>query len=114
MWEKSVVLGRDAGCDRVVDHEKMSKRHAEIHQRGSNWFVRDLGSTNGTTLNGIDCTQEQQLTDGSRLKIGGLFATFQVKEAAPEVSQGASRGPSSGVPESKRSPPCSKISGAPA
>jgi pSer/pThr/pTyr-binding forkhead associated (FHA) protein len=50
--DRVVVLGRSSTCDITVDDPNVSRRHAEIrHEDGAYWIV-DLGSTNGVTVNG--------------------------------------------------------------
>jgi hypothetical protein len=47
-----IVLGRSSGCHLVFADDSVSRRHAELHVIDGRWHVRDLGSTNGTWLNG--------------------------------------------------------------
>jgi hypothetical protein len=47
-----LLIGRHPKCDIVVDEPNVSRRHAELMCRDGVWVIRDLGSTNGTTLNG--------------------------------------------------------------
>ena len=71
----SVVIGRSRECDlRVVDGNA-SRRHAEVVQEGAGYVVVDLGSTNGTELNGRRITREQ-LSDGDRITIGATDLVF--------------------------------------
>jgi hypothetical protein len=51
--ERSTVVGRDAGCDIVVDESGISARHAAIENHGETVYLRDLGSNIGTLVNGI-------------------------------------------------------------
>lgn len=46
----SALLGRAAGCDLELDDHRISPRHAELYRVGSLWWVRDLGSRDGTYL----------------------------------------------------------------
>jgi hypothetical protein len=71
----SIVIGRSRECDlRVVDGNA-SRRHAEVVQEGAGYVVVDLGSTNGTELNGRRITREQ-LSDGDRITIGATDLVF--------------------------------------
>ena len=47
-----LLLGRHPRCDIVLEDESVSRRHAQILFRDGIWVIRDLGSTNGTTVNG--------------------------------------------------------------
>lgn len=48
----STVIGRDPGCDIVIADPNVSKKHAKISVQGPSVFLEDLGSTNGTFVNG--------------------------------------------------------------
>jgi len=51
--KSDLVLGRSRGCDVVLSSEAVSRRHAQLFFRDGNWVIRDLGSTNGTRVNGV-------------------------------------------------------------
>ena len=71
-----VVLGRSRECDVRVPDANVSRRHCEIAQDGpSSWSVRDLGSTNGTELNGHKISGAS-LADGDRITIGDTDVDF--------------------------------------
>jgi VWFA-related protein len=68
--EKSVI-GRDKGCDvSFPDDTEMSGRHCELILAGAHIEVRDLGSTNGTLLNGARLVAEQRVEDGDLIRAG--------------------------------------------
>ena len=46
------VVGRSRRCDFVVEDPNISRRHFELQQRGDDWYVVDLESTNGIAVNG--------------------------------------------------------------
>jgi hypothetical protein len=64
-----MLVGRDAACDLVLADPRASRRHVEIVREGAAWRVRDLGSSNGTFLNGAAVT-EAELGLGDVLTIG--------------------------------------------
>jgi len=71
-----VVLGRSRECDVRVPDANVSRRHCEVAQDGaSSWSVRDLGSTNGTELNGHKISGAS-LADGDRITIGDTDVDF--------------------------------------
>ncbi len=72
--ERSVwVVGRSRACDIRLEDDTVSARHARIACRGGRWTVTDLGSTNGTRLNG-DPVEHALLRPGDTLHLGTLAA----------------------------------------
>jgi hypothetical protein len=72
------VLGRSRDADVQVEDPNVSRRHAEILQEGSTYWLVDLGSTNGTEVDGRR-VQRVQLADGSRFTIGETTLTFSTE-----------------------------------
>lgn len=70
------VLGRGTQVDLRVDDAGVSRRHAEI-QLGDSPMLVDLGSTNGTTLNG-DPVGRAELVDGARIGLGDTVLVFRL------------------------------------
>jgi hypothetical protein len=50
--EQEVIIGRHHSCDVVITEPTVSRRHARLIFRDGGWIIQDLGSTNGTLLNG--------------------------------------------------------------
>jgi hypothetical protein len=69
------VVGRSRECDLTVTDGNASRRHAEVVQEGDTYLVVDLGSTNGTELNGRRISREE-LADGDRITVGGTDLVF--------------------------------------
>src|SRR5262245_2730906 len=61
-------IGRSVGCQFAIASSEVSKEHAEIHLAGDHFRIRDLGSTNGTYINGHRVT-EAPLADDDILHI---------------------------------------------
>jgi hypothetical protein len=68
--EAKVLLGRSRDCDCVVSEPSVSRRHAELRRQGRHWLVRDLGSRNGTRVNGLRVLEETEVRPGDRLSLG--------------------------------------------
>ena len=80
------VLGRSRSCDLTLTSPDASRRHAEIAAEGGRFLLRDLGSTNGTWVNG-ERVGERVLESGDRIDIGGEILTFCEVDAGLEVAQ---------------------------
>jgi len=65
----AVTIGRDATCDIVLPERQVSRHHVRIFREDSGFYVEDLGSKNGTYLNGQPLTGVQRLQDGDELQI---------------------------------------------
>jgi hypothetical protein len=73
---RRAVIGRSRDCDVVLTDGNVSRRHAEIRQEESGFYVVDLGSTNGTALNGLK-VDRARLEPGDRIVIGTTEMTFE-------------------------------------
>jgi hypothetical protein len=82
----SFVLGRSRSCDLTLTSPDASRRHAEIAAEGGRFLLRDLGSTNGTWVNG-ERAGERVLESGDRIDIGGEILTFCEVDAGLELAQ---------------------------
>ncbi|MFC2030231.1 FHA domain-containing protein [Chloroflexota bacterium] len=75
----SVRIGRGSGSEIVLQDTQISRQHAEISQQGDQFFIRDLGSTNGTFVNGQRVTQLHPLHPGDQVQVGDtVFACESV------------------------------------
>jgi pSer/pThr/pTyr-binding forkhead associated (FHA) protein len=80
--EKAVsVVGREKGVDIPLPDSAVSRRHAALEVAGAAFRLKDLGSTNGTLLNGRK-VQENALRHGDRFQVGNTILQFVVEEAA--------------------------------
>jgi hypothetical protein len=72
------VLGRSRDADVQIEDPNVSRRHAEVVQEGSAYWLVDLGSTNGTEVDGKR-VQRARLDDGSRFTVGETTVTFSTE-----------------------------------
>ena len=73
------TLGRSRKCDIVVDDPNVSREHAEVRPRGGSWVLRDLGSTNGSSLNGRRIDGAEVLKPGDEIELGTATMTFELE-----------------------------------
>ncbi len=66
----SITIGRSIECDCVDSDPSVSRRHAELRRAGERWLLRDLGSRNGTRLNGVLVTAETEARPGDYVSLG--------------------------------------------
>ncbi len=76
--KKRAVLGRSRDVDVQIEDANVSRRHAEVVQEGSAYWVIDLGSTNGVEVNGRR-VQRAKLDEGSSFTIGETTVTFSTE-----------------------------------
>jgi hypothetical protein len=72
-----VTLGRSRQSDVMVDDPNVSRAHAEIRARGGSWVLTDLGSTNGSRLNGRRVEGSEVLKPGDEIELGTTVLTFE-------------------------------------
>ena len=67
-----IIIGRSPGADIVIAAGYVSGRHAKFQLMGQNLFVEDLGSTNGTLVNGDAVSAPQSLKSGDMVNVGDV------------------------------------------
>jgi len=72
-----ITIGRDPGCECVIDSKTVSTRHAQLCFERGQWWVEDLESTNGTLLNQEPVTAPTVLTPGDQLRCGEATLTIE-------------------------------------
>jgi pSer/pThr/pTyr-binding forkhead associated (FHA) protein len=82
--EDKLVVGRK-GSDLVIEDKSISRHHCELSRRPDGWWIKDLGSTNGTFVNGgkID---EQKLNHLDEIRVGRTAILYAATEAVAEIS----------------------------
>lgn len=86
--DRSFLLGTSPACHVRLTDRAVSRRHAALEIEGNRLRVRDLGSSNGTTVNGV-AISEAFLTGGELLRVGG---------SAMKVERALATGPAAAVP----------------
>ncbi|MEW6232921.1 MAG: FHA domain-containing protein [Chloroflexota bacterium] len=72
-----VTLGRDPSCQVVFSEATISRRHAQLRREGDSWTISDLGSSNGTFVNGRRITGSQAVRSGDVIGLGSTQLLFQ-------------------------------------
>ena len=86
---RALVIGRNPDCDLVVSDPTVSRRHAELRREADHWVLSDLGSSNGTRVNGWR-VERAAVGVGDEVMLGGQRLVFaarrgrRVWSAAPE------------------------------
>jgi hypothetical protein len=84
--QDSVVIGRVSACDVVLLDQGVSRRHCRIFREGERYVVEDLGSSNGTQVNGKEGTKHP-LSDGDKLTLGPVVFAFKLVAQAPAMDE---------------------------
>jgi pSer/pThr/pTyr-binding forkhead associated (FHA) protein len=71
-----IIIGRAPSNDVVIDDPTVSAQHALLTKSPSGYRVRDVGSTNGTQINGVSIT-DAELKDGTEVRFGYVTGFFQ-------------------------------------
>src|SRR5689334_9083827 len=74
--DRPVVVGREDGSDLVLASEMVSRRHARVWPDGDRFGVQDLGSRNGTRLNGRPVMSPSEIRDGDTVTFGDVDVQF--------------------------------------
>ena len=80
------IVGRDPSSDCILKSTDVSRRHARIEKRKSGFFLCDLGSRNGTYINGQQLTNEIQLKNKDQIRIGRETLQF-FEESEKNISR---------------------------
>src|SRR2546425_11754710 len=81
-----MTVGTLESNDVVVDADGVSRVHAVFERFGDTWCVRDLGSRNGTTVNGARIIGEQALHSGDEIVLGRLRLLFRGSTQGTETA----------------------------
>lgn len=107
---REIIIGRSSDLDMVLVEDMVSRRHAKITTSDADIFIQDMGSTNGTFVNGEKIAGRARLTEGDRILVGtsiikvvgvdAEIASQSEAEARRRLEAGAQRQSTSGRPMS--------------
>ena len=69
---RPITIGRAPDCDCHLTEPSVSRRHAQLRRVDETWLLRDLGSSNGTRLNGMRVTEEVEVRPGDTIGLGPM------------------------------------------
>jgi len=76
-----INIGRDPSCDFSIEEQTVSAQHAHLYYRQSQWWVEDLHSTNGTTLNDEPVNEPLVIASGDQVRCGQVVLDIAIGEA---------------------------------
>src|SRR5437762_7297376 len=88
--DREIIVGRSSELDMVLVEDMVSRKHAKITTAGDQIVIQDLGSTNGTFVNG-EKIKKARLKEGDRILIGTSIIKLIAVEAAQVVSEEKAR-----------------------
>ena len=81
LGDEEAVIGRDVAATVCVNSRSASRRHCTVRRNGDQYLIKDLGSSNGTLVNGLPIT-ECVLRHGDRIAISDALFVFSADQAA--------------------------------
>jgi len=83
---KTNLLGRDRDCVVRIEHVSISRHHARVVITGTSAVLEDLGSKNGTWVNGRQIEAPTELADGDEVRLGSVALVYRAQGAPPSSS----------------------------
>lgn len=96
LTEEEVVLGRDIGNEIVINDAEISRRHTRLSMQEDGYVVEDLGSTNGTFVNGEKISGSTVLQPGQTIRMGeNITLSYEIAGFDPDatIASGPSKTP---------------------
>jgi FhaA, N-terminal domain/FHA domain len=75
--QRPVTIGRLTECEISLPDQNVSRRHAQVRPGSRGYVIADLGSTNGTMVNGERLTADRRLSDGDIISVGATHIRFE-------------------------------------
>jgi len=82
----SIIIGRHRHCNLCIPVPSVSRKHCQLSYNQGAWKIRDLGSQNGTFLNGKRIEEEAELQPGNSLTVGPLTFVLQI-DGQPDLNK---------------------------
>ena len=80
--KREIILGRDPGCECLLNDKTVSTRHASLSFHHQQWWLEDLGSTNGTLLNQEPISSAMVVTSGDQVTCGKISIAIFIENQA--------------------------------
>ncbi|MGN6169615.1 MAG: FhaA domain-containing protein [Solirubrobacteraceae bacterium] len=77
--DRGATVGRSRQCEIVLDDPNVSRRHGELRPRGGSWVFTDLGSTNGSRVNGRPVEGPTVVKHGDEIELGTAVTRFELQ-----------------------------------
>ncbi len=84
-----MLLGRHPDCDIQLESNMLSRKHARLSKEDGAFYIEDLGSGNGTFVNGKRIEQRIPIANNDRVKLGPLLLRFEGDESTSSAPAGA-------------------------
>ncbi|MCA9562355.1 MAG: FHA domain-containing protein [Myxococcales bacterium] len=112
-YEREIIIGRGSDLDMVLVEDMVSRRHAKITTHNSEFYIEDLGSTNGTFVNGEKISRAK-LRDGDRILVGTSIIKLVSTDGEIDITEEVTDLPEDAYnpPNSTRSVPAATSTGA--
>lgn len=81
-----IVIGRSSECDLTIADRYLSRKHAKLVRDGERWLLEDLGSRNGTSLNGSPIDEPAEIRPGDEIQLSGSLIKVRSEEAPSHSS----------------------------
>lgn len=95
-WQTEILIGRGSHCAITLKDESLSASHARISFHHSQWWLEDLGSTNGTILNNDPITTPTVVISGDQFKCGNTTFILRMNSFAQQHPKHAETGSAGG------------------
>jgi predicted component of type VI protein secretion system len=103
-----IIVGRDAGNDVAINDAEVSRKHAKLSLHGSTYVIQDLGSTNGTFVNGQRITGTQVLNAGDSVSFGENIVLMYEAALDPNATViSSAQAPKTVIPVQRQAAPAS-------